>query len=113
MSRADRRKKREIEREEAERRRAERPIVYNTAHQRVRNTRGAAKDHTCEFCGAQAQDWSLKADAKGMIVTIRASGTEERYSGDPMDYRPLCRPCHANYDRLARFLGPKFEKGCS
>jgi hypothetical protein len=64
-------------------------VTYDGAHIRVRKARGSA-DH-CEHCGssdpARQYDW---ASISGNYTDI-------------MDYKPLCRMCHAQFDREERY----------
>lgn len=54
-----------------------------TLHKRIHRRHGAAKQHKCVDCGAQARDWSL-------------NGTV--YTDDIKDYSPRCRSCHIKRD---------------
>lgn len=73
-------------------------VSYRTAHKRVERAKGKASEHACMDCGQQAQDWSLRHDAP---VTHEGNngGFSCRYSGNPDDYEPRCKACHATYDR--------------
>lgn len=79
-------------------------ISYETAHGRVRKTRGHAKIYWCVDCDKQATDWSLKHDAENVVYqredAPRNAGCA--YSIDPMDYEPRCSDCHRKYDAKHR-----------
>lgn len=61
--------------------------LYGSYHQRVKSNRGRASDYGCCVCGAKGQgrffDW---ANLTGNY-------------NDIMDYAPMCRPCHREYDK--------------
>ena len=64
-------------------------------HGRVTKERGAAKFHKCEHCGLEAQDWAydhLDMNEKREL----AYGV---FSRDITHYIPLCKKCHAKFDR--------------
>lgn len=59
--------------------------TYHRNHMRVRSARGVAKSQRCELCGDQGYEWS------------QIHGTD---GTDPLKhFRPLCHPCHTEYDR--------------
>lgn len=74
-------------------------IGYAGAHARVKYDRGRAAEHSCVDCGKQAKDWSLRRDAPVTLAGPTRAGIICRYSANPNDYDPRCRPCHAIYDR--------------
>jgi hypothetical protein len=59
-------------------------LSYDARHDRVRRSRGRAKDYQCARCDQPAGEWA----------TIHG-----RTGFDPQDYEPLCIPCHRSYDR--------------
>lgn len=74
-------------------------VSYQGAHYRIRRTRGKASDYTCTDCPNPAREWALKFDAVNVHVNVsqtRMNGS--RFSMDPNDYEPRCRPCHSAYD---------------
>lgn len=75
---------------------------YKTAHGRVTYARGQAREHQCVDCGGLARDWSYRGDARfefsGSVTLSSGSASVMRWSGDPADYDPRCRPCHREYD---------------
>lgn len=77
-------------------------ITYIGAHLRNQRVRGKASTHACIDCGLQAQEWSLKAAPSKSLSGPTPSGYECRYSPDPFDYEPRCKPCHAQHDKALR-----------
>lgn len=73
-------------------------ITYNSAHYRVKRLKGSASRHPCAHCGDDAFDWAMSHTA-AVTYLGNTNGYPVRYSGDPEDYIPLCRPCHGRYDR--------------
>lgn len=65
------------------------PAGYAANHSRLSRQRGRAAEKRCaEGCGRQASQWA------------QIHGTD---GTDPFEhYKPLCRPCHANYDKAER-----------
>ncbi|SIG06434.1 Uncharacterised protein [Mycobacteroides abscessus subsp. abscessus] len=78
-------------------------IAYSTAHQRVRATYGAAKNHPCSECGAPAHAWSYDHSDPNPLFHTGVGLWEGKkpvpYSPDPQRYDPLCRSCHVKRDR--------------
>lgn len=65
-------------------------MSYRAAHQKVSRKRGKAVTHACVSCHEQAQEWAFCGDAD------RAERSEYGlFSMNELDYRPLCRRCHA------------------
>jgi hypothetical protein len=92
--------------------------TYNAVHRRLRKYRGKATEHLCG-CGAQAQAWAY--------VGVRDG--DRPYSTNLDDYKPMCWPCHVEYDRnqLGRwthcihgheftsentYIGSRGQRGC-
>jgi 5-methylcytosine-specific restriction endonuclease McrA len=71
-------------------------ITYGSAHSRVRDVRGPAKEYTCLSCGGQAKDWAVNHVGGKALTTDVYTGM--MYSIDPDDYIPLCRRCHKLFD---------------
>lgn len=71
-------------------------IKYLAAHNRVYRVRGIATEHTCVACSGPAKDWALKHEAGDRQVD---PDNGLAFSPDPEDYQPMCRSCHARYDR--------------
>lgn len=111
MSREDRSVARNARLEEKAAAKAAKGISYMGAHQRIRRTRGAAKEFQCDFCKNQARDWALIATSLNTRSGFTSRGAYERWSDNPEDYRPLCRKCHKNYDIHVREFGICAE-GC-
>lgn len=66
---------------------------YFAIHQRLKVTRGKAREHTCTECGGQARHWAYdNADPN------ERTDNGLRYSTDPNHYRPMCVSCHRNFD---------------
>jgi len=76
---------------------------YDTAHKRVRSTRGLAKLYVCP-CGNQGRDWAYdhSIDAYTMTDTVVNVTTgrsfKATYSSNPFRYIPMCRSCHVYFD---------------
>lgn len=73
-------------------------VTYGGAHIRVRRSRGPAVDHPCADCGQPASDWSYVGGSDHEQTEPAPNGTPLRYSPDPSDYAPRCRPCHMRFD---------------
>lgn len=74
---------------------------YEAAHSRVKAIRGPACNHLCP-CGERAEDWAYNhqdADEFSGPVQINGKTYNLRWSGDPGNYMPMCRPCHRNFDK--------------
>jgi hypothetical protein len=65
------------------------PKSYIEAHRNVYKARGKASLYICIKCGEQAREWAL------LRHVLEAGMT---WSADPMDYQPMCSPCHFTYD---------------
>lgn len=81
-------------------------IAYSTAHSRVLNWRGRASDKSCAHCGGRAREWAYRGGSvyEQQALVPGFAGAEAHtasYSPDPLDYDPLCRPCHVRHDRAA------------
>lgn len=74
---------------------------YNWAHQRVRATRGVARQHVCP-CGKPADEWAYGHNDPNprtdTITTVRGKTTVVTWSDDPAHYIAMCRRCHARLD---------------
>lgn len=81
-------------------------IGYWAAHHRATAVRGPASDHKCRLCPKQAVDWAYGHGADGQ--TADESGREAGlpFSPDPLDYWPLCRSHHRQFD-MARARSSK------
>lgn len=87
-------------RERVARRRAKDPEggrAYRRVHKTLRRSLGPASEYTCIGCGNQAEEWSLRPDAKGLIRTALHSWSESI-----TDYDPRCVPCHRALDKEIR-----------
>jgi len=72
---------------------SEGPSTLSGWHQRVYSARGRASEYSCEDCGDNAIDWSIRKGTNGF---------------DVYDYDPRCRACHAKYDYEEK--APKISK---
>jgi hypothetical protein len=76
-------------------------ITYDGAHNRVKNTKGSAREHACWKCERPAQQWAYShadPDAKRMGIGRNAGYP---YSPAVAHYLPMCRPCHRTFDGAA------------
>lgn len=69
-------------------------VLYQSAHGRVKQLRGAASLHPCIDCGGSATDWSYDHGDMNELTDERG----RPYSVDPSYYHPRCRPCHKRFD---------------
>lgn len=72
--------------------------TYGSAHRRVYEARGPARDHACTDCDGPAQQWSY--DHTDPAEMTRPDGAA--YSADPIHYAPRCIPCHRRFDARHR-----------
>lgn len=77
---------------------------YMSAHNRVRRINGKAVEYRCEHCDMPALEWALD---HGMPNLVTESDRFGRYSNNPDDYIPLCKPCHNNFDKAPITHCPK------
>lgn len=90
------------------------PCGYREAHDRARRYFGRPPEHECVACGEQAEEWAYKNasptghEMTGPIEVERRKkhqkGTRTRkatWSTNPLDYQPMCRPCHWEMDEQA------------
>lgn len=71
-------------------------VVGNkAAHIRIRKLWGKATEHVCVGCGGEAHQWAYD----GTDPTELPDPQFGRYSLHPEFYMPMCRSCHARYDR--------------
>lgn len=83
---------------------------YRNAHTRIKRLRGRAVSYVCADCDATFADtWSYNGDSpfeqSGYETVSTPAGpvqTFVRWSGNPWDYSPRCRPCHRAYDAADR-----------
>lgn len=73
-------------------------IGYGTAHERVRATRGSARDQVCVDCGSPAAEWSYDHNDPNEKIVFRGR-YQVAYSVDPTHYQPRCLSCHRSSDR--------------
>jgi hypothetical protein len=69
-------------------------IGSTAAHDRVKATRGPAREHACQWCGGQAQHWAYDH----LDLDENHSDRAGPYSTDPSHYQPMCVPCHKRFD---------------
>jgi hypothetical protein len=81
-------------------------IGYWAAHHRATAARGPASDHKCRLCPKWAAQWAYGhgADSQAADESGREAGLP--YSPDPLDYWPLCRSHHRQFD-MARARSTK------
>lgn len=78
------------------------PCGYVAAHERVRKAKGSVKDYTCISCPNQALHWAYKhgsPNEQTAVILKDGRSWKASWSGDPNDYEPMCRTCHARFDR--------------
>ena len=72
-------------------------VGYGSAHERVRNAKGSARNYDCAHCGDPASQWAY--DHQDPDVKYERMGTSEvPYSPDVDHYQPMCVPCHKTMD---------------
>lgn len=70
-------------------------VSYFGAHNRVKRLRGCASEHQCVRCAQPAREWAYgHADPDELTNELGHA-----YSADPMQYLPMCNPCHQAFDR--------------
>lgn len=74
-------------------------VAYCTAHDRVHNDRGNAKNHDCVDCGSQAHEWSYNHQDPDELISADHYSRGAPYSLDVNNYEPRCRTCHRRFDR--------------
>lgn len=76
-------------------------IGYGAAHSRVGRVKGKAASYACVACAGPAEQWAYDhADPNARRAPTDALlGAGMLYSADPDHYQPMCRPCHAAFDR--------------
>lgn len=79
-------------------------ITYTSAHRRIKNERGAAKEHECIVCHLPADEWAyMYAGGEYERFGPRGSGVNgSYYSTRPMDYEPMCVKHHRQHDATMR-----------
>jgi hypothetical protein len=79
-------------------------VRYHGAHQRVKAVRGRASAHPCAWCGKPAEQWALGHATAHTQRDVDGKDAGLPYSADPSQYMPMCRRCHARFDRKHRAL---------
>lgn len=77
---------------------------YKTAHLRVRQERGPARNYLCSFgCESAAQEWAYDgSDPNQRYEQMRSDRPlMAYYSLDPSFYMPVCIRCHRRHDSAA------------
>lgn len=74
---------------------------YPAVHQRLRRTKGRARDHACHDCGQPAQNWSYDRADPNQVEgeTKHGRGDRRPYSLSMSHYQPVCYVCHVRRDR--------------
>ena len=74
-------------------------VGYLGAHNRVYSLRGKASQYLCE-CGKPAQEWAYThSGIQERLARPNKNGFQFKYSLDPDQYVPMCKPCHNEFDR--------------
>lgn len=81
-------------------------IEYCTAHDRVEQDRGLARQQTCVDCGRSAEHWSYNHDDPDQRLTTKVWRWPVAYSVKPEHYSPRCVKCHYHFDRNRRDSHP-------
>jgi len=76
-------------------------MTSSAAHARIRRLRGKAAEYQCVRCGGLAAQWALKPSAANLQIDT-SDVYPVSFSLDPMDYQPMCVPCHKRMDVLTR-----------
>lgn len=73
-------------------------IGYRSAHKRVVKAKGHPSEHSCDLCGAQAQEWGYD----GTDPDEKHHPNGYAYSLRTWHYQPFCIPCHRRVDAMRR-----------
>lgn len=77
-------------------------VGYSGMHDRVRSTRGRAREYSCVTCGSGAVDWAYRWDLncpKEKWVRVRPPADKVAPMCPDVDhYDPMCRNCHREFD---------------
>lgn len=74
---------------------------YSASHQRLRDSRGPAKNYNCVDCEKPARQWSYTRNDPHELITYTTSKNPVPYSSDPQYYSPRCISCHKKFDLTA------------
>lgn len=72
------------------------PNTYAAVHGRLATRRGKASDHSCFWCGDQAQTWAYQHNDRDALYS--PGGHPYSLKLDQC-YQPMCRSCHGQFDR--------------
>lgn len=80
-----------------------RVISYDSAHYRCKRLWGSASNYPCVGCGEKSREWAYDGTDPTELVGLsdgrdHKGGVPMRYSLWPEFYKPMCRPCHAEFD---------------
>ncbi|MFE9206217.1 hypothetical protein [Micromonospora sp. NPDC007230] len=85
------------------------PADYDSAHKLVRRLNGRASAHLCR-CGKQAEQWAYSHADPDVMRDGEGREHGQPFSTDPAHYSPMCRSCHARFDRAhARHFGDRLS----
>lgn len=70
------------------------PLGSQAVHSRLTRRYGAAREHSCIACGAQALDWAYQYNSDDEVIWSNGG----RGSEDLECYAPMCRKCHIALD---------------
>lgn len=76
-------------------------VKYLSLHDRIRNARGRASDHSCVSCGESACEWSYDGDDANELHEW-VNGSYLAFSLNTDAYSPRCRKCHRRFDLSKR-----------
>jgi transposase-like protein len=80
-------------------------VTYAGAHDRVKASRGLAKDHECAHCSNPAVNWAYdhldSLELREVLYVASVKSYDCPYSADPNHYIPLCRSCHWRVDHAS------------
>lgn len=89
--------------------RHEQPSDYDSAHKLVNKVRGSATAHRCR-CGKQAEQWAYSHADPDVMRDGHGREQGKPFSPNPAHYSPMCRSCHARFDRAhARIFGGRLS----
>ncbi|MEU4680659.1 hypothetical protein [Micromonospora sp. NPDC023737] len=89
--------------------RQEQPSDYDSVHKLVNRVRGSATAHRCR-CGKQAEQWAYSHADPDVLRDGQGREQGKPFSPNPAHYSPMCRSCHARFDRAhARIFGERLS----
>jgi len=81
-----------------------RPVIsYIGIHAKLRRTVGKASSHPCSHCTNVAQEWAYNHESvfelSENMINRHGNLMSAPYSPRIVDYIPLCKKCHAIFDK--------------